>query len=109
LFGYSHGAREGHDDETFLVTGHGFEHVGSFAKLASSEGGVRHGAYEVVYGRDLAQVERFERDEAIGNGIVKFALDACALFVRGFFRMAWLVGAFLLQGNSSMEIKTELT
>ena len=77
----------------------GFEHVGSFAELTSREGSVRHRAYQIIDRRDLAQVERFERYQAVGNGIVEFAVNALAFFVNSFLRMPWLGGvAFLFQG-----------
>ena len=48
LLRYSHRPGQGHDYETILIARHGFEHIGSFAKLAASEGSLRHRAHQIV-------------------------------------------------------------
>src|SRR5439155_4801460 len=78
LLSYSHRAGEGHDDETFLVAGHGFEDVGGFAQLAAGEGSLRHGAHEVVDGVHSSQIERFEGNESIFDRIVQMTIFALA-------------------------------
>ena len=43
-----HRAGQSHHHEAILVASHGLEHVGGFTKLATSEGSLRHGAYQIV-------------------------------------------------------------
>ena len=71
LLGDGHRAGQGHHNEAFLVARHGFQHVGAFANLASGEGGVAHGADKVIHGLDLRKIERLQRYQLVGNGIVQ--------------------------------------
>ena len=82
LLGDGHGAGKSHDDETVLVARHGLQHVGGIADLAAGEGGLRHGADEVVNRVDPGEVERLERDEFVADGVVQLAFDAGALVGR---------------------------
>ena len=66
-------AGEGHDDETILIAGHGFEDVGSIADLPRGVGGVAHGADEIVDCFNFGEIERKDRAELVFDGIVKDA------------------------------------
>ena len=85
LLGDRHGAGEGHDDEAILVTRHGLQHVGGLPDLASGEGGLRHGAHQVVDRADPWKIERLQRDQLIADGVVQLALDARA------FRIVFMI------------------
>ena len=79
LLGDGHRARQRHHDETLFVARHGFQHVGAFAHLPPGECRVAHRADQVIHGLDLRQVERLQRYQLVGNGIVQFALNAFAV------------------------------
>ena len=48
--------------------------IGCFAELAAGKGGLGHCAHEPVDRGDLRQVERFERNQPIFDGIVQIAV-----------------------------------
>ena len=50
--------------------------------------------------RIFAEIERLEWDQAVGDGIVQLAVDACAFFVT-VFMLACFAHTFLLQGRTS--------
>ena len=72
-FADSECAGEGHDDETVLVAGHGFEDVGGVADLAGGVGGVAHGTDEIVDGFNFGEVERKDGAEFVFDRVVKDA------------------------------------
>ena len=74
-----HGAGQRHHDETVLVASHGFQNFSAFPHLPPGECGVAHGADEVIYGVDLREIERLQRNQLVGNGIVEFAINALAV------------------------------
>ena len=81
LLGHGHGAGQGHYHETILVARHGFEHVGGFADLASGEGGLAHGAHQVVDRVHFLEIERLQRNQPVLNRIVQLALDSGAIVI----------------------------
>ena len=81
LLGHGHRAGQRHDYEAFFVSRHGLEYIGSLAELAAGERGPGHGAHQIVDGMNLGEIERFERDQAVGYRIVQLAVDARAFFV----------------------------
>jgi hypothetical protein len=85
LLGHGHGAGQRHHDEGIFVQRHGFEHVGGFAQLAPGKGGLGHCPHQAVDRRNLAQVEWFEWDQPVFDGIMQItilALSACSVRLR---------------------------
>jgi hypothetical protein len=84
-----------------LIASHGLEHVGSFAKLAAGERRFGHSANQVVDGTNFAEVERLEWNEAVGYGVVQFAVDACAFLVMVGAMAPGFCGTLVFQGPAS--------
>src|SRR5437899_1736347 len=97
LLGDGHRTGERHDDEAVLVARHGLQHIGSFAELAARKRRLGHRAHQVVNGMNLAEVERFQRNQTIGHRIVQPAVDTRAFCVIFVVMMAMLRDTFLLQ------------
>ena len=79
LLGDGHRSREGHHDKTIFVASHGFQDIGAFADLATGECRIAHRADQIIHGFDLRQIERLQRYQLVGDGIVKFALNTFAV------------------------------
>ena len=70
-FADGHRAGKGHDHETVFVARHGLENIGGIADLAGGEGGLAHGADEIVDGVDARKIERENGSETIFDRVVK--------------------------------------
>ena len=75
LFGHCHGPCQRHHHKSIFVERHRFQYVGRFAELASGERSLRHGPHQAVNRSDLAQVQRFQRNQPILNRIVQLPVD----------------------------------
>ena len=76
LLGDSHRASKGHHDESVFVQRHGFEHIGRFPQLAPGEGRLRHRTNQAVNGMNFGEIERFQRDQPVFDGIVQITILA---------------------------------
>ena len=79
LLGHRHGAGQRHHHETIFVARHGFQHLSALAHLPSGKRGVAHGTDQVIHGAGLRQIERLQRNQFVGNGIVQYAIQAFAV------------------------------
>ena len=72
---FADGERAGksHDHETFFVASHRFQHIGRVANLPAGIGGLSHGPDHVIDGADPGKIERVNRSELVGDGIVQYA------------------------------------
>src|SRR4029450_6383257 len=71
----SHRARKGHHDKTIFIASHRLQNIRSLSELAAGKSCFRHRADKVVDGFDLGEIERLERNQAVFDRIVEFAIN----------------------------------
>ena len=71
LLGHRHGTRDRQHHATVVVAGHLQHNLERLAKLAATEGGLRHGPQQVRKGRHLPQVETLQRGQPVPASIVE--------------------------------------
>ncbi len=70
---HGHGAGNRHHDGTFRVGGHGREDLEGLAQVAAAKGRPAHPAQQVGQAGGGANVERFQRLEAVFAAVVQFS------------------------------------
>ncbi len=76
LLGDRHGACQSHYNERVVVERHRLQDVSRFAKLTARESRLGHGSHQSIDRRHFRQIQRFQRNQAVLDGIMQMSVFA---------------------------------